>query len=308
VAATFRLLPYALSRWLISRVNRIDGQPAVFYFHPWEIDAEHAAVAASMPRRASATTLNIARTQGRIAPPAGRLPLGAHGRDLPGSGERPAQSAERRPHERPHARRRGAPRDRVLSERWDAFVQAQPQATFFHLSGWLRVMSRCSATAATSCWPSDGRVQGVLPLAEVKKPLFGHSLASLPFAVYGGVVAEPRPPRRLEAEAERIAKARTEHLEYRNLGGVRHEDWPRKALRMTFRKEILPERQAFMPSRASSARWCARASRTSCVQIDAGVDRFFDLYADNVHRHGTPAAPLLRGAGPSSAMRWRCSP
>ena len=34
----FRLLPYALSRWAIRRVNRQDGMPAVFYFHPWEID------------------------------------------------------------------------------------------------------------------------------------------------------------------------------------------------------------------------------------------------------------------------------
>ena len=34
----FRLLPYALSRWLIGRVNEADREPAVFYFHPWEID------------------------------------------------------------------------------------------------------------------------------------------------------------------------------------------------------------------------------------------------------------------------------
>ena len=34
----FRLLPYALSRWMIRRVNADDGMPAIFYFHPWEID------------------------------------------------------------------------------------------------------------------------------------------------------------------------------------------------------------------------------------------------------------------------------
>ncbi|HET9645647.1 MAG TPA: XrtA system polysaccharide deacetylase, partial [Burkholderiaceae bacterium] len=36
----FRLLPYAVSRWLLDRVNRTDGQPAIFYFHPWEIDPQ----------------------------------------------------------------------------------------------------------------------------------------------------------------------------------------------------------------------------------------------------------------------------
>ncbi|MBE0595009.1 MAG: DUF3473 domain-containing protein [Gemmatimonadales bacterium] len=34
----FRLLPYALSRWSIRRINRPDHQPCIFYFHPWEID------------------------------------------------------------------------------------------------------------------------------------------------------------------------------------------------------------------------------------------------------------------------------
>jgi polysaccharide deacetylase family protein (PEP-CTERM system associated) len=36
----FRLMPYTVSRWFIQRVNRIDGQPAIFYFHPWEVDPE----------------------------------------------------------------------------------------------------------------------------------------------------------------------------------------------------------------------------------------------------------------------------
>jgi polysaccharide deacetylase family protein (PEP-CTERM system associated) len=34
----FRLLPYALSRWMMAKVNQDDRQPALFYFHPWEID------------------------------------------------------------------------------------------------------------------------------------------------------------------------------------------------------------------------------------------------------------------------------
>jgi polysaccharide deacetylase family protein (PEP-CTERM system associated) len=34
----FRLLPYAFSRWAIAQVNREDARPAIFYFHPWEID------------------------------------------------------------------------------------------------------------------------------------------------------------------------------------------------------------------------------------------------------------------------------
>lgn len=36
----FRVLPYAFSRWAIRQVNRRDRRPAIFYFHPWEIDPE----------------------------------------------------------------------------------------------------------------------------------------------------------------------------------------------------------------------------------------------------------------------------
>src|SRR5690348_12172611 len=36
----FRLLPYAVSRWGMRRVNAREHQACVFYFHPWEIDAE----------------------------------------------------------------------------------------------------------------------------------------------------------------------------------------------------------------------------------------------------------------------------
>jgi polysaccharide deacetylase family protein (PEP-CTERM system associated) len=36
----FRLLPYAVSRWGMRRINRHDRQPCIFYMHPWEIDAD----------------------------------------------------------------------------------------------------------------------------------------------------------------------------------------------------------------------------------------------------------------------------
>ncbi|NMG03030.1 XrtA system polysaccharide deacetylase [Azoarcus taiwanensis] len=62
----FRLLPYAVSRWQIARVNREDGRPAIFYFHPWEIDPEQPRV-----REASAKTrfrhyINLERTEARL--------------------------------------------------------------------------------------------------------------------------------------------------------------------------------------------------------------------------------------------------
>jgi len=41
----FRMLPYGFSRWAITQVNRVERQPAVFYFHPWEVDPDQPRVA-----------------------------------------------------------------------------------------------------------------------------------------------------------------------------------------------------------------------------------------------------------------------
>lgn len=63
----FRLLPYALSRWMLRRVNRQEGEPGVFYFHPWEIDTEQPRVAGINRRTRFRHYVNIDRMQGRLS-------------------------------------------------------------------------------------------------------------------------------------------------------------------------------------------------------------------------------------------------
>lgn len=62
----FRLLPYGISRWMLRRVNQLDGQPAIFYFHPWEIDAEQPRVAGIDAKTRFRHYVNISRTEGRL--------------------------------------------------------------------------------------------------------------------------------------------------------------------------------------------------------------------------------------------------
>jgi polysaccharide deacetylase family protein (PEP-CTERM system associated) len=63
----FRLAPYPLSRWAIRRVNRIDRQPAIFYFHPWEIDPEQPRVPGVSLKTRLRHYLNLHRTEERLA-------------------------------------------------------------------------------------------------------------------------------------------------------------------------------------------------------------------------------------------------
>ncbi|HRD86745.1 MAG: DUF3473 domain-containing protein [Candidatus Accumulibacter sp.] len=62
----FRLLPYSLSRWLLRRVNEHDGQPAIFYFHPWEIDVEQPRIPGLTAKTRFRHYLNLQRTEGRL--------------------------------------------------------------------------------------------------------------------------------------------------------------------------------------------------------------------------------------------------
>jgi polysaccharide deacetylase family protein (PEP-CTERM system associated) len=62
----FRLMPYTMSRWLLRRVNRVDQQPVIFYFHPWEIDADQPRVPGIDVRTRFRHYLNLDRMEQRL--------------------------------------------------------------------------------------------------------------------------------------------------------------------------------------------------------------------------------------------------
>ena len=62
----FRLLPYQLSRWMLSRVNQEDGQAGIFYFHPWEIDTGQPRIAGIGSKTRFRHYVNIERMERRI--------------------------------------------------------------------------------------------------------------------------------------------------------------------------------------------------------------------------------------------------
>jgi len=62
----FRLLPYALSKWMIGKVNRDDRESAIFYFHPWEIDPGQPRVAGIDGKTRFRHYVNISRMEARL--------------------------------------------------------------------------------------------------------------------------------------------------------------------------------------------------------------------------------------------------
>ncbi|MFZ1831110.1 MAG: FemAB family XrtA/PEP-CTERM system-associated protein [Candidatus Competibacteraceae bacterium] len=185
--------------------------------------------------------------------------------------------------------------DAANVERWDAFVMACPEATFFHRAGWKRIIDDIFGHPTFFLYAeSAGCIHGVLPLAQVKSRLFGHALVALPFCSYGGVAAlNIEAAHALEQRAIEIAEhLGVDHLEMRNLV-ERHADWPAQNLYFTFRKPLiqgLDDAMRVIPvKRRNMVRKGLKLGLTHTIETP--LDAFFDLYAQNVHQHGTPALP-----------------
>jgi FemAB-related protein (PEP-CTERM system-associated) len=178
---------------------------------------------------------------------------------------------------------------------WDAFVRSCPDATFFHLSPWQDILENVFYHPTWYLYAErDEKIIAVLPLAQVKSLLFGNYLASLPFCVYGGSAGDEAARLLLESRAEALARdLDVDYLEYRNLSS-RHEDWPRNGLYATFRKQIAVDEEANFLAIPRKQRAMVRKGIDNGLKSDwdDDVERFFDLYACNVRRHGTPALPI----------------
>ena len=187
------------------------------------------------------------------------------------------------------------PQDRA---RWDAFVRACPDATFFHLSGWQTVIETAFGIKTWFYYvEQNGQIQGVLPLAEIKSRLFGHSLGAMPFCVYGGPAATGDAARALldQAAHELAQKLGVGHLEYRGMRRFHPDDasWHTKELYVTFRKEISADDETNMNAIPRKQRAMVRKGIKLGLKgvVEDNVDRMFEAYAHSVHRLGTPVFP-----------------
>ncbi len=63
----FRVLPYAFSRWAIAQVNSEDERPAVFYFHPWEVDPDQPRVGNAPMRSKLRHYTNISKMADKLS-------------------------------------------------------------------------------------------------------------------------------------------------------------------------------------------------------------------------------------------------
>lgn len=178
------------------------------------------------------------------------------------------------------------------SSRWDAFVEKNDQSTFFHRAGWKVVIEKAYGHKVHFLYAErDGNIEGILPLAQVKSLLFGNNLVSLPFCVYGGVVADNKEAADslLAAACELADGLKVDALELRNIKSS-DQGWPQKSLYYTFRRALSDDNDANMSAiprkRRAMVRQGIKGGLTS--QIDEGWERVYNTYAESVRNLGTP--------------------
>ncbi len=192
--------------------------------------------------------------------------------------------------------------DKLQNALWDDFVNDTQSGTFFHLSGWKRVIEevykhKCHFIYAVS--QEDNAEQksilGVLPLVEQKSLLFGHALISTPFCVYGGVASDSDDVTTyLENEAIRIAnELGVDYLELRYPFARNNPKLTEKCAHSTFGCELAESDDAILAGIKKKQRAVVRHSLKNELswRADGDVDTAYDVYSESVRNLGTPVFP-----------------
>jgi FemAB-related protein (PEP-CTERM system-associated) len=180
---------------------------------------------------------------------------------------------------------------------WDEFVNSSPSSTVFHLSNWTRVVERVLGHQSLSLVARrENRITGVFPISCVRSRLFGNSLISSPLAVYGGICADDQQSHTalLQAGSQLGRKFGVKYLEMRNRTEPFPTSLPGKSLYVTFTQDLTPGPEKLLQGLPRDTRYAVRKSLKAGLDWTDDLDlrTFYEIYAQSVHRLGTPVFPF----------------
>ncbi len=184
------------------------------------------------------------------------------------------------------------------NEAWDDFVLGHPGASLFHLTGWMRVISKTFQYSPRYLFAErDRRITGVLPLFETSNWLQGKCLISTPMAVYGGICAEDEDSRLalLEAAKQMARRENVQHLELRQRQVDLFPEFHANTLYATFCGELVSDPEVLIRCLPRDTRYMIRKARKKGLQLVRGAEQtpvFYRLFAQSMRRLGTPALPM----------------
>jgi FemAB-related protein (PEP-CTERM system-associated) len=189
---------------------------------------------------------------------------------------------------------------------WESFVLAHPHGTAFHRLAWSLAVQDAygHAPCHLTAWRGE-RLSGVLPLFLVRSVLAGRVMVSVPYATYGGILADgPAEAAVLLETAKGLCREnRAEHMELRHressgldLPAIDRYETYRKPLPETV-EGVLP----FLPKKArAAARTAFRKLGEDCVRSGPEwLEAVYDLHCLTMWRLGSPnhARSFFRALG-----------
>lgn len=181
----------------------------------------------------------------------------------------------------------------------DRWICAHSDSTPFHRPAWISAVARGTGQQALMLvCRQDGRIGGILPLNLIHSPLFGRALVSSGFAVDGGILAEDAQSAQLLADAcwSEAQALSCSTAELRG-GMLPDHGWTLKRdVYLNFAKPLEANDEAQLLAVPKRHRAEIRKGMGNGLDIEVGreahlLDIHYRLYAENVHRLGTPVFP-----------------
>lgn len=181
----------------------------------------------------------------------------------------------------------------------DRWICARAESTPFHRPAWITAVARGTGQQALMLVYRHGAaIAGVLPLTLIRSPLFGRALVSCGFAVDGGILAKDADVTRALADAcWRIAQERQCPTAELRGGMLPAEGWALKRdSHLGFAKPLEADDEAQLAAVPKRHRAEIRKGLDNDLEIEIGrdarlLDIHYRLYAQSVHRLGTPVFP-----------------
>ncbi len=178
----------------------------------------------------------------------------------------------------------------------DLYVTGHSQGSIFHLDCWRRMVEDVMGRPAIVLVAEQGgKIAGILPFFHLRSWFLGKVAVSMPFAVYGGVLADdPEVAEALMSAGNQISDAaNNRYFEYRHVEAIGDRLIERE-LYVTYRRELPKDPEQCLLAIPRKSRAEARKARDRGLIFEEGCDlgTFHRLFAENKQGLGSPAISL----------------
>jgi len=180
-------------------------------------------------------------------------------------------------------------------EQWDRYVFQTDSATCYHASGWKHIIENSFGHRTYYLLAESGqnKIEGILPLVQLKSMLFGNFMVSLPYVNYGGICADsPEIGERLFTAAVALAgKKQAGHMELRHQTDL-GRGLPVKTNKVSMVLALRPDPGELWDSFSSKVRNQIRRPLQEKMYANLGaeeeLDGFYEVFSRNMRDLGTP--------------------